>query len=184
MRRVGFAALAAALPMAALAQQPAQSAAAAAEQIQPITRTAISDKLNADYADLDTDKDGKATAEEINARLVKTAEADLAVIRKARDDGFAKLDTNGDGSISKAEFDAKAPLPTIKEPNAKPFLDRFDADKDGTISQDEFRAPTLANFERMDKDKDGTLSVAEQKAPAPAAAKKKPAIKQTPVISR
>jgi hypothetical protein len=181
MRIVGFAAFlaAATLPAIAMAQEAARPAA---EETKPITRIAISDKLNADYADLDADKDGKATAEEINARLVKGAEADVAVLKKARDEAFAKLDTNSDGSISKAEFEAKAPLPTIKEPNAKPFLDRFDANKDGTISQDEFRAPTLANFEKMDKDKDGTLTIAEQKAPAPAA--KKPAVKKTPVISR
>lgn len=183
MRHVGFAALVAAtaLPAAALAQEAAKPAAEA----KPITRLEISDKLNADYGDLDSDKDGKATAEEINARLLKGAEADLAVLKKARDEAFAKLDTNGDGAIGRDEFDAKAPLPTVKEPDAKPFLDRFDADKDGTISQDEFRAPTLANFEKLDKNKDGTLSAAEQKASAPAtAAKKKPAVKQTPAISR
>ena len=174
--------LAAAAPTIAPAQEAAKPAA---EEAKPITRTAISDKLNADYADLDTDKDGKATAEEINARLLKGAEADLAILRKARDDAFAKLDTNADGSVSRAEFDERAPLPTIKDPDAKPHLDKFDADKDGAITQDEFRAPTLANFDRMDANKDGTLSVAEQKSPAPAAtAKKKPAIKQTPAITR
>lgn len=170
----------AALPGAVLAQ----AAARPAEEAKPITRLSISDKLNSDYADLDADKDGKATAEEINARLVKTAEADLEVLKKARDDGFVKLDTNGDGSISKAEFDARAQLPTIKEPNAQPFLDRFDSNKDGAISQDEFRAPTLANFEKMDANKDGTLSVAEQKGPRTTAAKKKPTFKSTPAITR
>ena len=173
--------VAASMPAAALAQQAAKPAA---EESQPISRTAISDKLNADYADLDADKDGKATPAEINARLVKGAEADLAMLKKARDEAFAKLDTNGDGSIGRAEFDAKAPLPTMKDPDAKPFLDRFDADKDGSISKDEFRAPTLANFEKIDSNKDGTLSTAEQKASAPAAAKKKPAVKQTPAITR
>jgi Ca2+-binding EF-hand superfamily protein len=181
MRFVGFAALvAAAVPATALAQPAAKPA----EDAKPISRIAISDKLDADYADLDADKDGKATTEEINARLMKTAEADLAVLKKARDDAFAKLDTDGDGSISKAEFEAKAALPTIKEPNAQPFLNRFDANKDGSISKDEFRAPTLANFEKMDSNKDGTLSAAEQKAPPRAAAKKKPTFKSTPAINR
>ena len=176
-------AVAAGIPAAGLAQQAAKPGA---QEAQPITRSAISDKLNADYADLDADRDGKATPAEINARLVKGAEADLAVLKKARDEAFAKLDTNGDGSIGRDEFDAKAPLPQVKDPDAKPFLDRFDADKDGSISQDEFRAPTLANFEKMDSNKDGTLSPAEQKATATATAtaKKKPAVKQTPAITR
>ena len=185
MRRVGFVgylAAAAAVPGIAAAQEPATPAA---KEEKPVTRIAISDKLNSDYADLDADKDGKATAEEINARLVKTAEADVEVLRKARDDAFAKLDTDKDGTISKAEFEARAPLPKIKQPDAKPFLDKFDADKDGAISQDEFRAPTLANFEKMDANKDGTLSLAEQKGPPPSATpKKKPAFKKTPPISR
>jgi hypothetical protein len=183
MKFVGIAGLlaAAVLPGVASAQPAAKPQA---EELKPITRLSISDKLNSDYANLDADKDGKATPEEINARLVKTAEADLEVLRKVRDDSFAKLDTNGDGSISKAEFEARAPLPTIKEPNAKPFLDRFDSNKDGAISQEEFRAPTLANFEKMDANKDGTLSVAEQKGPRPTATKKKPTFKSTPAITR
>ena len=188
MKKFGFAALlTAALPAMALAQAAPPATAPAAEEDKPITRIAIGEKLDNDFADLDADKDGKATPEEINARLLKTAQADLEVIKKVRDDSFAKLDTNSDGSISRAEFDAKAPLPTIKEPKAEPFLARFDKDKDGSISQEEFRAPTLANFEKMDINKDGTLSVAEQKGPAPtattaAAAKKKPAFKKTPAL--
>ena len=107
------------------------------------------------------EKDGKVTPAEINTRLVKSAEAKIEVYRKEREAAFAKLDTNGDGTITKAEFEDKAKLPTIKEPDAKPFLDRFDTNKDGAISKDEFRAPTLANFDKTDKNKDGTLSVAD-----------------------
>jgi len=106
--------------------------------------------------------------------------------RKERDAAFAKFDTDNNGSISKAEFDAHAKLPTIREPEAKPFLDKFDANKDGAISKDEFRAPTIANFENLDKNKDGTLSVAEQRAnvTAPVAPAKKTTVKETPPIGR
>jgi len=174
--------VAAALPAATAAQEAAKPAAA--EEAKPVSRTELSDQLDADYADLDTDKDGKVTGDEIKARLVRKAEADLEVLKKARDDAFAKLDTNSDGSISRAEFDAKAQLPTIKDPTelATSNLTRFDADKDGSITRDEFRAPTLSNFDKLDKDKNGTLSLAEQKSTAPAA--KKPAIKKTPAITR
>jgi len=166
----------AALPAMALAQE-----AEAPAEDKPVTRAEINAKLDSDYADLDADKDGKVTPAEINTRLTKSAEAELDVYRKKRDETFAKLDTDGNGTISRAEFDAKAPLPKIKEADAKPFLDRFDKDKDGAITQDEFRAPTLANFEKMDGNKDGTVTPAELKT---ATAAKKPAPKQTPPIGR
>jgi len=167
------------IPGTALAQQ-------GADEAKPLTRSEISTELDSDYADLDGDKDGKVTAAEVNTRLVKSAEAKVAELKKERDAAFAKLDTNGDGSVSKAEFDSKATLPTIKDPDAKPFLDRFDANKDGAISKDEFRAPTLANFDRLDKNKDGTLTPAERSSGATASATptKKPTFKKTPVISR
>ncbi|MGH6706869.1 MAG: EF-hand domain-containing protein [Sphingomicrobium sp.] len=180
--RLTAAALLATIPAMALAQD-----SAAADEAKPVTRIELSDRLEADYADLDADKDGKVDAAEINARLKKGAEADLELIKKERDAAFAKFDTDGNGAISRAEFDARAKLPTIKEPDAKPFLDRFDANKDGGISKDEFRAPTMTNFEKLDKNKDGTLSAAEQKATPPTTSKapaKKPAVKETPPIGR
>lgn len=182
MKRVMIAVALAALAGTAVAQEAAKPAA---EEAKPVARTELSDELNADYADLDTDKDGKVTEEEIKARLVRKAEADLTVLRKARDEAFAKLDTDSNGSISKAEFEARAPLPVIKDATerANANLTRFDADKDGSITQDEFRTPTLANFDKLDRNKDGTLSVAEQKAQTATAAKKPP-VKKTPPIGR
>lgn len=180
MKFVGFAALAlAAVPSLALAQPEA------VDETKPVTRADINAKLDADYADLDGDKDGKVTAAEINARLVKSGEAELEEVRKKRDASFAKLDANGDGSITKAEFDEKAPLPKLKEPDAAPFLAQFDADKDGGITKDEFRGPTLANFEKLDANKDGTVTPDEvKKAAAAPTPRKKPGVRETPPIGR
>ena len=177
-----FARLTGALVLAALSATAMAQGTATADADKPVTRTQISDKLDADYSDLDADKNGKVDAAEINARLKKGAEADLAIIKKERDAAFAKFDTDGNGQISKAEFDVHAKLPTVREPDAKPFLDKFDANKDGAISKDEFRAPTISNFEKLDKNKDGTLSVAEQRATA--APVKKTTVKETPPIGR
>ena len=174
LRPVATALILAAIPLAAHAQQPA------AEEAKPVTKAELTKELDSDYADLDANKDGKVDAEEIKARLNKSAEEQLSVLRKERDAAFAKFDTNGDGTISRAEFDSKAQLPEAPKADAAPFLARFDANKDGEISADEFRAPTLANFAKMDANKDGTLSLAEQKAAV--APKVKP--KTTPPIGR
>lgn len=175
IRRLSLAAAFALVSTAAFAQSDT-------EQAKPISRADISAKLDSDYADLDANKDGKASADEIKARLKKGVEEDLAVISKQRDATFAKFDSNKDGSISRAEFNAAAPLPTAREADAAPVLSRFDANKDGVLTKDEFRAPTLANFDKMDVNKDGTLSLTEQSAEPSSA--KRPAPKQTPAIRR
>jgi Ca2+-binding EF-hand superfamily protein len=179
--RLTTALILAAIPAAVMAQAPAPS------EDKPITRAQISERLDTDYADLDADKNGKVDTAEINARLKKGAEADLEVIKKERDAAFAKFDTDNDGSITRAEFEAHAKLPTVREPDAKPFLNRFDANKDGAISKDEFRNPTLSNFKKLDTNNDGTLSVAEQSAATATASKapvRKATAKDTPPIGR
>jgi len=180
-RPITAALMLAAIPVAALAAQPE----AKSDVEKAVTKMEISEKLNADYKDMDSDQDGKVTEAEIDARLVKSAEARLAEIKKERDAAFARLDVNGDGNISRAEFDEKAKLPTIKEADAKPFLARFDANKDGSISLEEFRTPTMANFNKMDTNHDGTVTPAEaNKAETAAVTTKKPTFKSTPSITR
>jgi len=156
---VPLALIAAAVPVAALAQTTAAP--------QSVTRAQVTAKLDADYASLDADKDGKATRAEVEKRIVAETAAELALLSKRRDDSFKKLDTNGDGQISRAEFDAGVPLPKAPAADPAPVLARFDANKDGVITAAEYRAPTLSNFEKLDVNKDGTLTPAEQKA-APA----------------
>ncbi|WP_051503957.1 EF-hand domain-containing protein [Sphingomonas jaspsi] len=158
---------------AALAQ-----AAPEADQPKPVAKAELTAELDADYADLDANHDGKADDAEIKARLIRTAKAQLDEMAAQRDAAFARVDTDGNGSISKAEFNAQAKLPAMPEANSKPFLDEFDKNKDGAISKDEFRAPTLSNFDRLDANKDGTLSVAEQQAAS------RPKAQQSPSIGR
>lgn len=178
-------------PAFAVAQPAADDAGSA--DATSMTRSEISARLDSDYADLDADKDGKVTSEEISQRLIKSANAKIELLKKERDAAFAKLDSDGNGSISRDEFNERAKLPSVKDPDPKPFLARFDKDGDGMISREEFRAPTLANFEELDRNKDGTLSpdesgetkeaaAAQPASPAKPAAK--PAVKKTPPIGR
>ena len=122
----------------------------------------------ADYADIDADKDGKATPAEIDARLVKSAEAELELIKKERDAAFAKLDTDGDGTISRAEFDAKAPsCRRSSSPTPSRSSTGSTPTRTARSRKEEFRGPTLANFAMMDANKDGTVTPAEANAVPP-----------------
>lgn len=95
------------------------------------------------------------------------------------------LDTNKDGSISKAEFEAKrsnefsaadanndgtvtpAELTAFHEKKMeerkaerqKRMFDRLDTNKDGKVSKEEFEAG--GKFERMDKNNDGKITADE-----------------------
>ena len=73
--RLTAAALLASIPAMALAQD-----AASADEGKPVTRAELSTRLDADYADIDVNKDGKVDSTEINARLVKSAEAEIELI--------------------------------------------------------------------------------------------------------
>lgn len=78
---------------------------------------------------------------------------------------FAEIDTNKDGSISKAEFKAFTMARVAKQQAA--FNDAFakaDANKDGKISKAEAAAanPQLAeNFAKIDGNSDGFLTAEE-----------------------
>ena len=188
-KRMTAALILTALPAVTLAAQPEQKSEENSDVEKPITKAEVSAKLDAEYADMDADKDGKVTAAEIDAKLVRSAEGQLEELKKEREAAFAKLDTNSDGNISRVEFDERYKLPTIKQPDAKPVLDRFDANKDGAITLEEFRGPTLTNFAAMDANKDGTVTPAEANAPVktaatPAKPAKKPTFKNTPSITR
>jgi Ca2+-binding EF-hand superfamily protein len=96
---------------------------------------------------------------------------------------FARLDANGDGSISRAEFDARperGPARQERRGNRMErrgerggmmgagfgarMFERADADKDGRISIAEATARPLAMFDRADANKDGTVTLEERRA--------------------
>lgn len=145
------------VPAAAIAQQ---------DGAKPVTKAELSAQLGSDFADLDSSKDGKLSRDEVLKRVEKDTAAQLALLGQRRDAAFKKADANGDGSISKSEFEAATPLPKAPAATADPAMAQFDANKDGAITKAEFEGPTLANFAKLDANKDGTLSVAEQQAAA------------------
>lgn len=94
---------------------------------------------------------------------------------------FSDIDTNSDGVISQAEFDAfkpKGPEDRGEGPRGHgghggphrmgpPDLKTLDSNGDGKVSYDEFSARSKALFDKLDSDHDGALSEAELKAPPP-----------------
>lgn len=107
-----------------------------------------------------------------------------------RQQAFNRMDTNGDGVISRAEFQNAAPPKHAHKhhgtnANLQAMLAKADTNGDGTISQDEFNAfqPTAPNgqalptptaamkqamFARLDQNRDGSISQTEiQNAPPP-----------------
>jgi hypothetical protein len=69
-----------------------------------------------------------------------------------------QLDTNGDGNISKEEFEAG------RKARADGFFAKLDKNGDGVISKDEFAAGNggAEAFERFDRNKDGVINKADR----------------------
>ena len=160
MTRNLLALLCATIPVAAIAQ----TAPATRPAAETVTRAQITAKLDADYANLDSDKNGKASKAEVEKRIATETASEIAILVQRRIDSFKKMDSNSDGQISKTEFETAVPIPKAPPADAAPVLARFDTNKDGAITAAEFRAPTLANFDQLDTNKDGNLTAAEQQA--------------------
>jgi Ca2+-binding EF-hand superfamily protein len=126
----------------------------------------------------DANHNGKLEAEEYRALLQSVAAA-APGIGPAR---FDVMDKNGDGKLSKDEFQGPPALFERLDADKDGFLTRkeaviaagpgagggipaarfqaLDKDKDGKISRDEFPGPP-ALFDRIDADKDGSITRAE-----------------------
>lgn len=145
-----------------------------------ITKAELTAGLEARFAKMDIDKDGKLT------------QADRDAMRTQRlDMRFAKLDTDRNGQISKAEMaaaqEAKADKRADRRAEAgkpggpegrhwggrhhggpgkggKMMGGRGDANKDGTVTKAEFMAGPMAMFDKADANKDGQVTADEMKA--------------------
>lgn len=144
----------------------AASGHAAAAQVPPDTERAMEvaraefvTRVEKEFTDTDLDKNGTLSAEEI-ASFRRTRRAERA--QQANATRFSQLDQDKNGALDRREFAALTPQ--APEFSAVPLVSRFDVDKDGILSLDEYRAGSLVDFERWDTDKDGKLNPAEVKA--------------------
>ena len=130
-----------------------------------ITRTEAIAQADARFAQMDIDHDGRISAGEM--RAYRTAMHDR-MVASGRDvpvpppggskhDGMGRrMDPNGDGSVTREEFEARA----LKR------FDRMDANRDGTIDATErANAAEMRHIDRRERREGGTPP-----APAPAPA--------------
>lgn len=145
-----------------------------------ITKAELTAALEARFARLDANKDGKLTRE------------DREILRQQRlDERFAAMDTDKNGQISKAEFAAahqgrdgghdrmgKPDGPEGRgwghrgpghgmmrgDPDGPGGPGRDGAGKDGDITKAEFMARPLAMFDKADANHDGKVTADEMKA--------------------
>ncbi|MBU2982922.1 EF-hand domain-containing protein [Lentibacter algarum] len=118
---------------------------------QAVAAGAKGEGRHMNFEQLDTNSDGKLSQEELKA---------------GGDQRFTQSDSNNDGKITKDEAVAKA-----GERAGQRFdkmLEKFDADKDGALTQDEIRAGKREArmekmFKRADTDNDGFISEEEMK---------------------
>lgn len=149
------------VPAAAIAQPVARPAAAApaAGAAQPVPRQTYVATMDAEFRKIDADKNGKLTRAEIDGyhRSISILQA------QSRNRAlFSRLDRDRNGQLSAQEFAALSTAPP--KVNLGPILAEVDLNRDGSVTQVEYRTGKLVKFDRMDTDKDSIVSVAELRA--------------------
>jgi Ca2+-binding EF-hand superfamily protein len=125
----------------------------------------IRQMLSQEFAELDGNKDGGLTPAEIDAK-VKIADAGKKTL--------ARLDKDKNGKVSAAEYTSQA---SALEPtaDADQQIRQWDGNGDKVVTRQEFVAFVLAQFDSFDANKDGTVTeqeaAAKLKAAAPAQAR-------------
>lgn len=145
-----------------------------------VTRAEVEADVAQRFAKLDANKDGKVD------------ESDRAAHRKAKaDEMFAAADTDRNGSISRAEFDAAGEARIAKRAERRAamadrrgegghghqgkrgkrghgggdrLLARVDTNGDRAVTPVEMRTAALARFDRIDANKDGQVTAEERAA--------------------
>ena len=132
---------------------------------KPISRADFVKTVDNRFTAIDTNRDGKVGKNELMATQQRELQTGRQRIAEQLRVKFRQLDTNKDGQLSQAEFLVVAPTIRTTE-TADQLLAKLDANKNGTVSADEFRAPELAKFNKADANRDGVVTPAEMRAAA------------------
>lgn len=126
---------------------------------QPLTRTALISRLDAQFKAIDSNHDGVLTQAEIAAAEAKGIENRIAQAKARMVAEFTRLNTSKDGQLTLAQFLAAAPQPPTAPPDVSAGFAQLDRNKDGKVTADEFTALAAARFDQMDKSHSGTINV-------------------------
>ncbi|MFI8571232.1 EF-hand domain-containing protein [Stenotrophomonas bentonitica] len=144
------------------------------------------------YTDTDRNQDGHVDEQEYVDEYLQRFDVRLADARaghlRQTDTRFKALDRDGNGAISRAEYDAagertwagyetsqnasqetagassRDPLKMPTSHTANGMLELYDRNQDGAVGREEFDAVRAAGFAATDADGNGTLSLAEYTA--------------------
>ena len=140
-----------------------------------LTMAAGNNSAKYDFGKFDLNKDGQISVVEATGKLAKhfdkidadsndliseTEFAEMKKMRESKKPTFADFDTNNDGSISSAEFDAAKKMKKGKGHHKVDFA-KVDVNKDGQITKDEAKRGLLKRFDKIDSDANGSISTTE-----------------------
>ena len=136
---------------------------------RPATRADVLKNSQANFAELDSNKDGSLNKAEVDAAQVRAQQRATTELAERVNEEFKRLDADKNGQLTLAEFRGAAPAVRTNPNASTTIIGRLDTNKDGKITVEEFRGPILAGFDRIDTNKDGTISADERSAAEAAA---------------
>jgi Ca2+-binding EF-hand superfamily protein len=104
------------------------------------------------FEQADADRDGMVSADEwLNAMGVTVPELQAYLFEKYTnaDEGWKAADVNGDGFLTKEEFEQHCASVGVNKKQADLLFDEIDTNKDGKISQDEYKNAFGVNMEEL-----------------------------------
>jgi Ca2+-binding EF-hand superfamily protein len=169
-----------AIPALAFRQDPGPMGGPGEPMMGPMTRADVEKKVETHFSQMDANHDGFVTRDEAKSGKVKMHvqrhERRQEMREGNKDEMFARLDSDGNGSISRAEFDAHFAngmghkerkiiiRRKMKGQEHGMMFDQADADKDGRLSLAEAMQNHMAMFDRADADKNGIVTPEEHQA--------------------
>lgn len=127
-----------------------------------MSRAQFAARADQQFARIDANGDGTATAAELASRRQARPARANNVDRVAR--RFARMDADGNGAITLAEMrSAQARRGEGRGGKAR-GAGRLDADRNGTVTRAEFQARALTRFAGLDADRNGTVTQAERQS--------------------